>query len=134
MTTMKTTQKSILVVDDDLDQLDILGVYIENMGHSVIKIDSQKEAEQFLKNNKPDLAILDIMMENEDSGFILAYKLKSAYPEVPVMIISSVVSETGISFNLEEAKSKSWIKADSFIQKNIRQDQLHRELNRLLSI
>ena len=40
----------------------------------VFTADSQREAEEFIKTFKPDLAIFDLMMENEDSGFILCYK------------------------------------------------------------
>jgi DNA-binding NtrC family response regulator len=127
-----TTKKTVLLVDDDIDQLEILGIYLNNMGFNTIKIDTQKEAENYIKNNKPDLAILDIMMEREDSGFVLAYQLKKAHPDVPVIIVTAVASETGIPFNLENNAGKNWIKADLFLQKNIRQDQLQREINKLL--
>jgi hypothetical protein len=40
------------------------------------------------------------MMENEDSGFILCYKLKRMYPEVPVIIATAVSAETGMWFGI----------------------------------
>ena len=85
-------------------------------------------AEQF------DLAILDLMMENKDSGFILCYKMKKKNPAVPVIIASAVTAETGLNFGVETASDRSWIKADTFIEKGIRPDQLEREINKLLKI
>ncbi|MBN2662428.1 MAG: response regulator [Bacteroidales bacterium] len=128
-----TNKKNILLVDDDLDQLEIVGLYVSKFGFNPIKIDNQKEAETYIENNKPDLAIFDLMMENEDSGFILSYKLKKKYPDVPVIIITAVASETGMSFGLDNETNKTWIKADLYLEKNIREDQLHREMKRLLN-
>ena len=73
------------------------------------------------------------MMENQDSGFILAYKTKKMYPDVPVIIATAVSSETGMVFGLDEDE-KNWIKADQYLEKNIRPDQLQREINKLLKL
>ncbi|MBN2892788.1 MAG: response regulator [Bacteroidales bacterium] len=128
------TKKNILIVDDDADQLQIIGLYVEKFGFNAIKKDSQKEAEEYLEDNKPDLAIFDLMMEQEDSGFILSYKIKKKYPETPVVILTAVASETGMIFGLDSEEEKKWIKADLYMEKNIREDQLHRELKKLLKI
>lgn len=39
-------------------------------------VESQAEAESVIARFRPDLAIFDLMMESDDSGFILCYKLK----------------------------------------------------------
>lgn len=129
-----TDKKNVLIVDDDIDQLEIISLYVTKFGYNAIKLSSQKEAEEYLQENKPDLAIFDLMMENEDSGFILSYKIKKQYPEVPVIIVTAIASETGMMFGLENEEDKTWIKADSFLDKNIREDQLHRTINKLLKI
>jgi hypothetical protein len=74
------------------------------------------------------------MMETQDSGFVLAYKAKKMHPEMPVIIATAVTTETGISFNVETEEDKNWIKADLYLEKGIRGDQLHREINKLLKI
>jgi len=127
-------KKKIVIADDDVDFLLLLKTIIQKMKHEVITAESQEEAEKILETMRPDLAIYDLMMENEDSGFILAYKTKKKYPDVPVMIISGVTSHTGISFSLGEESERKWIKADVFLSKGIRPDQLRREINRLLKI
>ncbi|MCF8218840.1 MAG: response regulator [Bacteroidales bacterium] len=126
--------KTIFLVDDDTDYLFQLQHTIKKFGFDVITAESQKEAEKKLENFKPDLAIYDLMMENDDSGFILSYKTKSKYPDVPIIIATAVASETGISFDLQSESERKWIKADLYLEKGIRSDQLHREINKLLKI
>ena len=126
--------KIVLIVDDDPDYLFQTSLVLERFGMTVLKAENRKEAEQLLAETKPDLCIFDLMMETQDSGFVLAYRAKQLYPEVPVIIASAVTSETGLVFKLETLEDKSWIKADIFIEKGIRPDQLQREINKLLEI
>ena len=128
------TNKVILVVDDDIDYLMQMGIVVQSFGFEVVKAESRKEAEEVLNRMKPDLAIFDLMMETQDSGFILAYKAKKMYPEMPIIIATAVTSETGVVFKVETEDDKSWIKADLYLEKGIRPDQLHREINKLLKI
>ncbi|MHC1707725.1 MAG: response regulator [Bacteroidales bacterium] len=127
-------KKIILIVDDDPDYLLQLKMKVQVFGFEVITADGQKEAERILDSVKPDLAILDLMMEHEDSGFILSYKIKRKYPDVPVIIATGVTAETGINFDSTSEGDKNWIKADLFLDKGIRGDQLHKEINKLLKI
>lgn len=131
---MANSRKTILIVDDDTDYLFQLKFHVEKMGFDVVTAESQREAENILKNIKPDLAILDLMMENEDSGFILSYKLKRKYPDVPVIIATAVSAETGMSFGISSEQERQWIKADLYLEKGIRPDQLHREILKLLKV
>ncbi len=131
---MDRKKKTILLVDDDEDYLFQTRLNIEQFGFRVITADSQAEAEKLLDTLKPDLAILDLMMENEDSGFILAYKLKRKYPDVPVVIATAVTAETGMTFGVSSEEDRQWIKADLYIEKGIRADQLHKEIIKLLKI
>lgn len=131
---MASARKTILIVDDDADYLFQLKFQVEKMGFDVVTAESQREAENILKNIKPDLAILDLMMENEDSGFILSYKLKRMYPDIPVIIATAVSAETGMSFGISSEQERQWIKADLYLEKGIRPDQLHREILKLLKV
>jgi len=126
--------KTILIVDDDMDYLLQTRIKVEKFGFKVITADSQKEAEKILEVTHPDLAIFDLMMENDDSGFILCYKLKRKYPDVPIIIATGVTAETGMLFDITGDDERKWIKADLFLDKGIRDDQLQREINRLLKI
>jgi len=129
---MNKAKDTVLLVDDDVDFRIQIKMQLEQMGLNVITADSQKEAEVIIDKTKPGLAIFDLIMENQDSGFILSYKFKKKYPDVPVIIATSVTAETGILFSTETEEDKKWIKADLYIEKGIRNDQLHREIKRLL--
>lgn len=131
---MKDEKRKILLVDDDMDYLTQLQIQVQKLGYETITAESQKECEALIEETKPDLAIFDLMMENQDSGFILAYKMKKKYPEVPVIIATAVRSETNLSFGIESETDKNWIKADAFLEKSVRSDQLQREISKLLKI
>jgi two-component system alkaline phosphatase synthesis response regulator PhoP len=111
-----------------------LKFHVENFGYDTITAETQKEAEIIIEQEKPDLAIFDLMMENQDSGFILSYKMKKKHPDVPVIIATAVASETGMIFGLDTEEERNWIKADQYLEKGIRPDQLQREINKLLKI
>ena len=129
---MKPGNYTILLVDDDQDYLFQLQTKIQNFGFKTITAEGQKEAEKLLEKTRPDLAILDLMMENEDSGFILCYKMKKKYPDVPIIIATGVTAETGISFDINDENNRKWIKADRFLDKGIRTERLREEIEKLL--
>lgn len=127
-------QKTILLVDDDMDYLFQMKFQLERFGFKVISAESQREAEGLMQTVKPDLAIFDLMMENEDSGFILCYKMKRKYPEVPIILATAVSAETGMSFGISSEDERKWIKADLYLEKGIRPEQLQNEIAKLLKL
>ena len=126
------SKKIILIVDDDVDFRNQIKFYCEKFGYETITANGETEAIEVIKTKKPDLAILDLMMEKDDSGFILSYKIKQKYPDVPVIIATAVTSETGLIFGVESQEEQQWIKADLIMEKGVRPDQLQREIKRLL--
>lgn len=123
-----------MVADDDPDYLFQTVKGLEKAGYKTVAVESQAEAETLLLKLKPDLAVFDLMMENDDSGFILCYKLKRRYPDVPVILATAVSHETGISFGLDSEQEKSWIRADKYLEKGIRPEQLDQEIMKLLKL
>ncbi len=131
---LKKEKKTILIVDDDADYLFQLRHGVKDMGFEVITAGTQKETEDIIQRMRPDLAILDLMMENQDTGFILCHKIKSMYPDLPIIIVSAVTAETGMLFDVTTEDDQDWVKADLFLDKGIRMDQLHKEINKLLKL
>lgn len=122
----------MLLADDDPDYLFQLRLYLESWGYEVVSTESQRETERVLADFKPDLAIFDLMMENDDSGFILSYRLKQRYPDVPVIISTAVSAETGISFGISSPEDRKWIKADLYLEKGVQPERLKQEIQNLL--
>jgi two-component system alkaline phosphatase synthesis response regulator PhoP len=125
---------TILLADDDPDYLFQVAFYLRSSGYEVVAVESQAEAEQVITKMKPDLAVFDLMMESDDSGFILCYKLKRRYPEVPVILATAVARETGITFGLSSDQDRDWIRADLYLEKGVRPEQLDQEIKKLLKI
>jgi two-component system alkaline phosphatase synthesis response regulator PhoP len=123
---------SILVVDDDVDILFQISTILKETGYEVVSAEGEAAADEKLIDAKPDLAVVDIMMENQDSGFMLCHKIKKLYPGTPVIILTSVSSLTGLKFPIEAGGDKPWIKADSFLNKPVRAEMLRSEVKRLL--
>jgi CheY-like chemotaxis protein len=122
----------IMVVDDDIDFLTQMQVQLEADGHEVVTAESPAEAEERLAERAPDLAVLDLMMENMDDGFVLAHRVKKLDSSIPVIIVTAVTSETGMEFTTAGADERAWIKADAVLDKPVRFEQLQREIKRLL--
>jgi CheY-like chemotaxis protein len=131
---MKKSDFTILVADDDPDYLFQTVFSLEKAGYKTVAVESQSEAESVISKFKPSLAIFDLMMESDDSGFILCYKIKKKYPDVPVILATAVSRETGMSFSLDSVKDKSWIRADRYLEKGIRPEQLDQEVMKLLKL
>jgi CheY-like chemotaxis protein len=128
-----TKTKKILVVEDDIDQLDHISMILKADGYDVIKAQGQVEGEEAILSAIPDLAILDLMMENMDSGFVLCHEIKRLYPDTPVILLTAVKSETGVDFSPKSKGAASWIKADVMLDKPIRPEQLRIEVQRLMA-
>ena len=108
---------TIFLVDDDFDFLYQSKIWFSQANYKVITCQSSIEAAEQIKNIKPDIALIDLMMETNDSGFILARKIKKQYPDIPVIMLTAVSSELGISFDANEKESKSWLFVDAIIDK-----------------
>lgn len=131
---MRKSDITILVADDDPDYLFQTVKGLERAGYKTVAVESQAEAETVIAKLKPDLAVFDLMMESDDSGFILCYKLKRKYPDVPVILATAVSHETGMSFGLDSEQERAWIRADKYLEKGIRPEQLDQEIMKLLKL
>jgi CheY-like chemotaxis protein len=129
---MNERRPLVLVVDDDEDFRDQLRIQLEAAGYAVTEAEGEAAADAWLAGSRPDLAILDLMMEHADGGFALGYRLKKRYPDVPVVMVTGVTHETGLDLLTAEPAGSTWIKADAVLDKPVRFEQLRRELERLL--
>lgn len=124
----------VLLVDDDDDFLFQQKLQLEKAGFDVIAAQGQGPAEEILERQRPDVAVLDVMMENPDAGFVLCHHIRKKYPSIPVILVTSVNSETGMDFDMATEEDRAWIKADALLAKPIRFEQLRGEIQRLLAV
>lgn len=121
---------TVLLVDDDQDFIEQMGIMLETAGYRIRSAGGRARAEELLEELKPDLAVIDLMMEQNDDGFVLAHRIKRKYPDVPVIMVTAVTSETGIDFT-SAPDTGGWMKADALLQKPVRFEQLEAQIKRL---
>ena len=82
--------KRILIVDDNLDMLELLRMYLRDAGHKVAVAEDGNEALHAIEAQCPDLLITDIRMPNGD-GLELIERLR-AKPELiglPILVLTA---------------------------------------------
>ena len=122
----------ILLVDDDVDFIDLNKAVLENQGFEVSAAFSGREAMDKVKFERPDLIVLDLMMEKHDSGFTFAKALKAdpLCQHTPILMLTAVSTETGFDFSQE--MDGYWMKTDDFASKPLLPDELVKRVNDLL--
>ncbi len=122
----ETKTKKILLVDDDLDLLEQHKVLFESNGYKVVTSDNSNDGWELFKKEKPDAAVIDLIMEQHDSGFILCYKIKKDEhgKNIPVFMLTSAAYDTGFKFSSATDEEKEWIKVDEIIHKPVVIDDL----------
>lgn len=125
--------KKILIVDDDLDILAALSAILKNSNYDVISAETKKEGLEKLKLEKPDLAVLDVIMETDQAGFELTREIRKipGFEGLPIIMLTSVGDVTGVNFQAAMS-NPDWLPADSFIEKPIEPDELLEEIENLL--
>jgi DNA-binding response OmpR family regulator len=98
---MKDGKYVILYVDDDQDVLDSSRVVLESNGYVMVEAASAEDGMKVYKAAKPDLLIVDLMMEEVDAGTRLVRELKAEGNTKPVYMLSSVGD--GLSMNIDPA-------------------------------
>lgn len=78
----------VFLIDDDQDLVEQHGIVLKEKGHQIFKAYSAKEAMKKVNDVKPDVMIVDVMMENCDAGFELAKFMRENHKEVPLIILS----------------------------------------------
>jgi len=124
--------KTILLVDDDIDFINANKLLLEQAGYRVTAANSEKEALEQLDKEPPDLAIVDLMLQNADGGFNISYQIKKRNPATPVIMVTSVIHDFGFVFDADTDEERSWVKADVVVDKPIRFEQLLGDIKQLL--
>lgn len=125
--------KTILVVDDDVDLVEQMATAMSARGFEVVTAGGREEAADKLLSVRPDIAIVDLMMERSDSGFVLCHELKQLYPHTPVILLTAVTAATGMRFASEDGRERAWVGADAILDKPVRPETLTDEVERLLA-
>lgn len=124
--------KTILVVDDDPDIVETTKAVLEAADYDVITASNGTEAIAKAKSAKPDLVVLDIMMERETEGFHVAYEMKSSdeMKHIPIIVLTAVGQKSGFHFAPET--DEDFLPVDAFMEKPLDGRQLLKAIAELL--
>ena len=123
----------VLVVDDDIDFITVTKMILENQNYEVVTASNKVEGMKVARREKPQLAVLDVMMTTEQEGFEMARELRQdpEFVTLPIILLTSVDSATGINFK-DAAGDSEWMPVDAFLEKPVDSEQLIAEIIRLL--
>lgn len=103
--------KKILIVDDDPAIVELLQITLEKAGFKTDSAYDGAEAVEKVKQGKPALVLLDIMLPTMD-GYSVMDELRSSqeFKILPIVIISAKVREVDVSFGLEKGANDYFTK------------------------
>jgi CheY-like chemotaxis protein len=118
----------ILIIDDDPDIVTTVRMVLENAGHEVLEAENGKAGVKVLREDKPDLIILDVMMDTATEGFQLALKLRNPDPasdyvefkDIPILMLTAIHSTTPLKFEPDI----EYLPVELFVDKPIDPDDL----------
>jgi DNA-binding response OmpR family regulator len=95
-------RKKILVVDDDPNICLFCRTVLAADGHQVFTASTAREGLALMTAERPDLVILDVMMEEVDSGFQAAQQIASDHPGLPILMLSSIAGASANVFDTSQ--------------------------------
>ena len=126
-------QARILIVDDDPDITEVMRVVLENKGYVVDSAADGNEGIAKIKTARPDLIILDVMMNTLREGFLLSRKLKTdpAYKQIPILMVTAVKEKFGMDFK-PAAGDEDWLPVEDYLDKPVAPNVLLEKVATLL--
>ncbi len=109
----------IAIIDDDPDILDASSLVLTSKGYEVITAQNPDDGYKIVKENHPDLIILDVMMNEPDDGFFLAQKFRKNKITTPIIMYTSISKSIGIEYGINEM-----VPVDEYVEKPISPEQL----------
>ncbi len=116
--------KTILIIDDDIDLVEIVRLTLEREGYAVLDAQSGERGLVVAKESGPDLILLDVMMGQVDEGFQTAYALRQdpQTSDIPILMLTAVTDQTG--FDFDPSRDKDFLPVDEFVEKPVSPRQL----------
>lgn len=129
--------KKILVVDDDPDTVEVIRITLESANYEVLSAVNSEQGLRMVLEERPDLIILDVMMDTPTEGFELAKELhnqdpKSKYAkfrEIPILMLTAVQSKTPLLGEMD----MDYLPVELYVDKPIDPEDLVSKVDWMLS-
>jgi DNA-binding response OmpR family regulator len=123
----------IVITDDDPEIRDTLQAMLETRGYAAVTAADRDEGMATIRRERPDLVILDVMMESWQDGFEMSREMRKD-PElksIPILMLTAVGERTGVDVK-SSAGDPTWLPVDTFLEKPVEPDVLFSRIERLL--
>jgi DNA-binding response OmpR family regulator len=116
----------VLAADDDEDILALIAFRLERSGYSVILARDGEEALELARHERPDLAVLDVMMPKLD-GFELTRRLRAddATSRMPVILLTARAQDADVQRGFD-------VGADDYLRKPFSPQELRARVQAIL--
>ncbi len=111
-------KKKVLIIDDDMDFREQAKTVLESVNYQVLEAADGASGLELIKKSTPDFILLDVMMEEVDTGCKMADEIEKLKPEIPVVILSSFADAAGQMFDTSAVPVKE------YLQKPLKSDEL----------
>lgn len=116
----------IIALDDVLDATVLIGKILKKKGHTVHSFTEEDDAIAYVKNNKVDLAILDIKLKKMSGVEVLAI-LKKIDPAIRAIMLTGYPT-------VETAREAISLGADEYCVKPIDRDELEEKVEKVVQM
>jgi DNA-binding response OmpR family regulator len=124
---------TILIVDDDADFVRSLSAFLDAQGYRSIKAHNGRDGLRLAKQERPDVIIMDIMMNERTEGLFAVQEIRRAagLGEVPIFVVSALYSKlNGVGIPPEG----EWLAHDEFFPKPIDMSRLLRKIRERIPV
>jgi len=127
--------KKVLVVDDDVDIRKVVSKLVEKSGYESIEAKNGVEGMGKVREHKPDLIILDMLMPKE-SGVRMYHELKTeeSLKDIPVIVLSAIPKKSFLRSQkvLDEFADQSVPEPEAYIEKPEEPEELIALMKKIL--
>ena len=128
--------EKILIIDDDDDLVLAMRLPLESAGYKVSRAANSEEGLKQVKEVKPDLIILDVMMDSTTAGFQVSLALRSPDPQseyksfskIPILMLTAIHTTTAMRFGPDQ----EYLPVDAFLEKPIEPAKLLEQVRKHL--
>jgi len=125
-------KKKIVMIDDNRDFLFTVGTFLKRNGYIVATADEAEAGLKLVKNEAPDLILLDVMMEMLFSGFEIFRQLRidPDLKNIPIIGISGIADEINVKF--DRSSDNEYFNPEDFLEKPIDNELLLKKIEKVL--
>lgn len=118
--------KTILIVDDDADMVLATRLVLESEGYKIVEASSGEECLEKMRQEKPDLVLMDVMMANPLDGYYTTQEIADDpdLNDIPIVMVTSITT----SQHAERFPTDQQLNIRDFVTKPIEPEDLLRKV------